>query len=243
MRTGELLIEIDDFNYKSAVQERQAQLAETKARLEEYLSDLTSERQQLIRDNEQRVLREREVARRERLRVRGSGSVKALDDSKLALNQARQAVTSREQAIARLSARAKQQSAVVARMEVTLERARRDLREIWLRAPFDGFLIEVDGAIGKRVSTNDRVARLIDARRLEAKFQVSDEEFGRLNAAGGYKGRAAAVRWVTRGKTFTFPGRDRPFGKPGRRQFRRHQPLRPNKEHRCQDHPSPRRIH
>jgi len=207
VRTDELLIEIDDFDYKSAVQEQQALLAEAKARLEEYLSDLTAEKSLLVRDHEQETLRQREMQRRENLRARGSGSVKALDDAKWALNQARQAVTTREQAISRLSARAKQQSAVVARLEVTLERARRDLREVRLRAPFDGFLIEADGAIGKKVSTNDRVARLIDARRLEAKFQISDEEFGRLAAAGGTLGRTATVRWVTRGRAFTFPAR------------------------------------
>ena len=205
VRAGELLIEIDDFDYKATVAERQAQLAEAKARLEEYLSDLTAERRLLVRDKEQLSLREREVTRRANLRARGSGSVKALDDAKLALNQARQAVTTREQGIARLSARTKQQSAVLARMEVSLERARRDLQEVRLRAPFDGFLIDVDGAVGKKVSTNDRVARLIDARWLEAKFQISDEEFGRLVAAGGYMGREASVRWVTRGRTFTFP--------------------------------------
>jgi len=205
VRTGDLLIEIDDFDYKSTLAERQAQLAEAEARLEEYLSDLTAEKQLLIRDKEQLKLREREVQRRANLRARGSGSVKALDDSRLALNQARQAVTTREQGIARLSARTKQQSAVLARMKVTLERARRDLQEVRLRAPFDGFLIDVEGAIGKKVTTNDRVARLIDARWLEAKFQISDEEFGRLVAAGGYMGRKAIVRWATRGRTFTFP--------------------------------------
>ncbi|MDH3235491.1 MAG: hypothetical protein OEQ29_18375, partial [Alphaproteobacteria bacterium] len=189
VRTGDLLIEIDDFEYKSVVEERQAQLAESKARLEEYLSDLTAEKQLLGRDKEQLGLRQREVERRARLRARGSGSVKALDDSKLSLNQARQAVTTREQGIARLSARTKQQSAVVVRMEVALKRARRDLQEVRLRAPFDGFLIEVDGAVGKKVTSNDRVARLIDARWLEVKFQISDEEFGRLVAAGGYMGR------------------------------------------------------
>jgi len=205
VHTGDLLIEIDDFEYKSVVEERQAQLAEAKARLEEHLSDLTAEKQLLVRDKEQLGLRQREVERRASLRARGSGSVKAVDDSKLALNQARQAVTTREQGIARLSARTKQQSAVIARMEVALKRARRDLQEVRLRAPFDGFLIEVDGAVGKKVTSNDRVARLIDARWLEAKFQISDEEFGRLVAAGGYKGRKATVRWVTRGRTFTFP--------------------------------------
>lgn len=205
VRTGDLLVQIDPFEYKSAVDERTAQLDEAKARLEEYLSELTAEKRQIDGDKATLALRKRDAVRKANLRARGSGSVKSSDDAKLALAQAEQKLIAREQSIARLGARSKQQSAVIARIKVSLERARRDLRETYLRAPFDGFLIEADGAIGKRVGVNDRIARLIDAGWLEAKFQVSDEEFGRLAAGGGYKNRPATVRWVTGGKTFSFP--------------------------------------
>ena len=199
------MIEIDPFEYKAAVAERTAQFQEAQARLEEFLSDLTAERTLLKRDKDQVGLRAREVDRRARLRARGTGSQKAADDSRIALNTAEQQLTARKQAIARLEARAKQQSAVVDRSKVALERARRDLRETILRSPFDGFIVETDVAVGKRVGTNDRVARLIDARHLEVKFQISDRAFGRLVAAGGYRNRPATVAWVTGGKTFTFP--------------------------------------
>ncbi|MHA1537489.1 MAG: efflux RND transporter periplasmic adaptor subunit [Alphaproteobacteria bacterium] len=205
VRAGDLLIQIDPFDYKSAVDERKAQLDESKARLEEYLSELIAEKRQIAGDKASLALRQRDAVRKARLRARGSGSVKSSDDAKLALAQAEQKLIAREQSIARLQARSKQQSAVIARMKVTLERAHRDLRETYLRAPFDGFLIEAAGAIGKRVGTNDRIARLIDANWLEARFQVSDEEFGRLAAGGGYRNRPASVRWVTGGKTFAFP--------------------------------------
>ena len=205
VKKGDLLIEIDRFDYKSTVAERKAQYQEARARLEEYLSDLTGERAQLKRDEEQVTLRQREVDRRARLRARGSGSRKAADDSRISLNQAQQQFAARRQAIARLEARAKQQSAVVDRNKVALERAERDLREIVLRSPFDGFIVETSVAVGKRVSTNDTVAKLIDAKRLEVKFQVTDEEFGRLVAAGGYRGRPATVRWLAGGKIFRFP--------------------------------------
>ncbi len=205
VRTGDLLVQIDPFDYKSAVEERTAQLDEAKARLEEYLSDLVAEKRQIESDRATLALRKRDAVRKANLRARGSGSVKSSDDAKLALAQAEQKLIARQQSISRLEARSKQQSAVIERQKVSLERARRDLRETYLRAPFDGFLTEADGAIGKRVGTNDRIARLIDARWLEAKFQVSDEEFGRLAAGGGYKNRAATVRWVTGGKTFSFP--------------------------------------
>lgn len=205
VQKGDLLIEIDAFEYKATVSERTAQFQEAQARLEEILSDLTAERTLVKRDEDQVALRKREVDRRARLRARGSGSQKAADDSRIALNSAEQQLTARKQAIARLEARAKQQSAVVDRSKVALERAQRDLRETVLRSPFDGFIVETDVAVGKRVGTNDRVARLIDARHLEVKFQMSDREFGRLAAAGGYRKRPATVEWVTGGKTFTFP--------------------------------------
>ncbi|MCZ6860521.1 MAG: efflux RND transporter periplasmic adaptor subunit [Alphaproteobacteria bacterium] len=204
VRNGDLLIRIDPFEYKSAVDERTALLNEAKARLEEYLSELVAEKRQIDGDKATLALRQRDAIRKSNLRARGSGSVKSSDDAKLALAQAEQKLIAREQSIARLGARSKQQSAVIERMKVSLERARRDLRETYLRAPFDGFLIEANGAIGKRVGTNDRIALLIDAKWLEAKFQVSDEEFGRLAAGGGYKNRPATVRWVTGGKTFSF---------------------------------------
>ena len=60
-------------------------------------------------------------------------------------------------------------------------------------APFDGFLIDTETAIGKRVGVGDPIARLIDAGRLEAKFHLSDRAFARLLAAGGYQGRSARV--------------------------------------------------
>lgn len=205
VRAGDLLVQIDPFDYKSAIDERTAQLNEAKARLEEYLSELVAEKRQMPGDKSTLTLRKRDAVRKANLRARGSGSVKSSDDAKLALAQAEQKLIAREQSIARLGARSKQQSAVIERLKVSLERARRDLRETYLRAPFDGFLIEADGAVGKRVGINDRIARLIDAKWLEAKFQVSDEEFGRLAAAGGYRNRAATVRWVTGGKTFSFP--------------------------------------
>ena len=205
VRAGDLLIQIDPFEYKSAVDERTAQLDEAKARLEEYFSELSAEKRQMPGDKATLALRQRDASRKANLRARGSGSVKSSDDAKLALAQAEQKMIAREQSIARLRARTKQQSAVIARLKVSLERARRDLSETYLRAPFDGFLIEADGAIGKRVGVNDRIARLIDAGWLEARFQVSDEEFGRLVAAGGYKNRPATVRWVTGGRIFSFP--------------------------------------
>ena len=61
--------------------------------------------------------------------------------------------------------------------------------------------------VGKRVGLGDRVARLIGANRLEARFHLSNSEYARLLSGGddgGYRGRAAEVVWRVGGAAYDF---------------------------------------
>ncbi len=204
VREGELLVAIDPFDYESALAERSAQLIEAKARLEELEAERVGERALLEQDLEQLTLAKRELDRRASLRKKGSGSQKSLDDSKITLAETEQRVIARNQSIDRLGARVAQQQAVISQRQVAVDRAVRDLEQTKLVAPFDAFLTDRGTAIGKQVSVNDRVARLIDASRLEGRFQISDAEFARLIESGGVKGREAKVVWRTRTRDFEF---------------------------------------
>ena len=204
VRKGDLLVEIDPFEYKAVVTERLAQQSEARSRLSELRIELMGEESSLKSDIQQIRLREREVERRQLLVNRGTGSQKALDDSKLALNEQKQRRIDRERRIATLKTKIAQQLSAIERATVALERAQRDLRETKLKAPFDGFLRDLQTAIGKKISVNDRVARLVDARWLEASFQLSDEQYGRLIAAGAVRGKTAEIIWRTRAKVFRY---------------------------------------
>jgi multidrug efflux pump subunit AcrA (membrane-fusion protein) len=70
------------------------------------------------------------------------------------------------------------------------------LEQTRLVAPFEGFLVDASIELGKRVSRSDRVARLIDARRLEVRFFLSNENFGRLLAVGHWRGRDIRAVWT-----------------------------------------------
>jgi RND family efflux transporter MFP subunit len=201
---GDLLIEIDPFDYQAAVDEREADLAEARARLDEFRGDLGAERALLDGDERQLRLARDELDRRQRLLKTGAGTQKALDDARLAVTEREQRVLSRRQGIERLEARIAQTEATVDRLRVLLRRARRDLEQTRQTAPFDGFLEDTAAAEGKRVSTGDRIARLIDARRLEARFQVSDGEYARMIADGDLRGRSATVIWRAGESPFTF---------------------------------------
>lgn len=192
---GETLIEIDDFEFLARVDEALAELEQAGARLAEIRAVLGAERSMLRYDRERVEMSRRDVARREELRQRGVTSEKALDDSRMALNSDQSRVIATTLQIEKFSAQQRQQAAVIQRLNVVLRRARRSLEDTRLTAPFDGFLVEVDADIGKRVGTSDRIARLYDATRMEARFHLSLAKFARLRRGGDFVGRKVRVVW------------------------------------------------
>ena len=205
VRKGDLLVEIDPFDYRIAVTERKAQLSEAQARLTEIEADLKGEKALIRHAHNQIEVRQRDLARRKSLLERGAGTAKLLDDSKLALSSQQQKLDERIRRAATLEARLVQQKAVISRAEWALTRAERNLRDTRLVAPFDGFLRDISTEIGKKVGVNDKIARLTDAGRFEAEFQVSDAQYGRLVREGRVIGRPTSVVWQTGGRNFTFP--------------------------------------
>ena len=196
VRKGELLVAIDPFDNQAILDERTAELAEARARAQEILTSSQAESEALDRELEQAEMIADDVARFEALRERGTVSQKALDDALLALSRQREAVIVRRNAFASWAAKLTQQNAIIDRHEVGVRRARRDLDRTRLVAPFDGYLLEISAAVGKRLSVNDQVARLIAAELLEVHINLSDAQFGRLLGEGGLRGRPARVVWT-----------------------------------------------
>ena len=196
VRKGELLVAIDPFDSQANLDERRAQLAEVRARAQEILASSQAESEALEHEIEQAEMIADDVARFEVLRERGTVSQKALDDARLALSRQREAVIVRRNAFDSWAAKLTQQNAIIDRFEVGVRRARRDLDRTRLLAPFDGFLSETSAAVGKRLSVNDRVARLVAAEALEVHVNLSDAQFGRLLDEGGLRGRPARVVWT-----------------------------------------------
>jgi len=185
VRAGEKLIKIDPFDYQIEVDDKTAARTEAAARLKETKAELRTERRMLDIAQSQVGLRERDLERKRNLAARGTLSQKSQDDARIAFNDATQSVETRKQLILRLGARAEQQTASVVRAEAVLRRAHRDLDETVLSASMDGFLAGAVAAVGQRVSTSDRIARLIVVSRMEVSFQLTQRDFGRLAGDGG----------------------------------------------------------
>ena len=205
VRRGDLLLVTDPFDYRAALDERTAQLAEARAKLDEFTARHQGERATLALNRDQLALRDRDAERARALRVRGTVSEKFLDNAQMAAMQQRQLVAGGTQKVAAEAARVAQQHAAIERLEVAARRARRDLAQTRLSAPFDGFVFDVAAAEGKRLGVNDRVARLIDADRLEASVYLSDAQYGRILAVEGtLVGRPIRVMWRVGGETIAY---------------------------------------
>ena len=195
VRQGELLLAIEPFDFAVAVDQRRAELAEAAAKLAEIEADLKAEMSMLESDREQVKISERDVARRTTLREKSATSEKALDDSRMLLSERREAALVRQQTVDRLSARGEQQRANVNFLEAALRRSQRDLERTRIVAPFDAFVVETVAAVGQQVSTADRLARLIDSARLDARFHLSAGAFSRLIANGEFRNLPVRVVW------------------------------------------------
>ncbi len=192
---GDQLVSFDSFDYASQVSEKEAELIEAKARSLELQAEYDGATALLKRDKEQAKLRKRDVARRARLIRRKNVSEKTFDDAKLALSEAKQRITERQLNIKKLRANIESQEATIKRRTVGLDRAKRDLLDTRLYAPFDGFLTSVSTTVGRYVSVGDTVAKLIQAGRLEVKFQVSNRQFSRMTGGSGFVGNTVSIAW------------------------------------------------
>lgn len=189
VREGEVLAEIDPFEYERALEEAEARLRELtdSGRHQERLVGLAEERRDLAR---------RESERQEELAGRRVASERALDS----------ALDGAAQAESELSLRRQQRAATdagAARLRAAAARARRDLEDTRILAPFAGHLAAVAADAGQVVAAGERLARLVDTVNLEARFFVAEGKLGRLARAG--IGAPCTVTWRAEGETRAYP--------------------------------------
>jgi len=207
---GETLVVIDPFDYEVDVIDKKAAIAEAEARLKEARSDLRTQRQMLQIAKSQIRLRKTDLDRKKKLSARGTLSQKSRDDASIAYNEARQSVQNQTQLTERLEAKIDQLTAALARSRAALSQAERNLSETTLIAPEDGYLANAVAAVGQRVGSSDRLARLIITKRLEVSFQLSRRDFGRLAGRAGPEagplliGRKIKIDWRVGQKKFSF---------------------------------------
>jgi RND family efflux transporter MFP subunit len=158
---GDLLLALDDADYRDALTEAESQVVETRASMQRDLR-----LQKLARENSD--LAAREYQRLEKL---GQDSLA----SQSTRESARQKLINLESEDARLTFSVESNQARLARQEAALNRARRNLERTRLLAPFDGHINQVMVEVGDYLQVNSLAVELIDTSNLELRLEVSGD--------------------------------------------------------------------
>jgi len=196
VKKGDLLLRIDPFQYQGALVDAEAQLMEAKAELSEIEATIKSEQDALGHSKEQLEIAERDLARAEPLVKRGVVSKKVADDRRMVVSERNQAVKLRVNNLAVQKAKAEQQQAKIAQLDWKVRQAKRHLEETELKAPFDAYVKSVSAELGRLLGVNDAVATLLDRDWMDARFTLSDRQYGRIVTEGeNVIGRPIEVLW------------------------------------------------
>jgi len=193
---GDVLLRIDPFEYEGVLVETKAQLAEAKARFKEIEATIKSEQDALANSREQLVLAKRDLARAEPLVARGSVSKKLADDRRMVVSERKQAVEMRFNNLNIQKARSEQQAATITQLEWKVRQAERNLADTVLKAPFDAYVKTASADLGRLLNVNDAVATLLDREWIEARFTLTDSQYGRIVTKDTkVTGRTIKVLW------------------------------------------------
>ncbi|NCF79389.1 MAG: efflux RND transporter periplasmic adaptor subunit [Alphaproteobacteria bacterium] len=170
---GDVLLEIDPFTYENQLADARAQLKGAKAVLKERQAAAKLARQ--------------EKARAEQLFKKGTVSQKTVDDKNTDATIK--------------AARAEQQQSAVDRINVQVKKAKRDLANTKVIAPFRGFLANIAAREGRVLNPNDQVGVLLDSDNFDVVFNLSDAEYGRfLERNSEVIGRPVNIVWQLGGE-------------------------------------------
>ncbi len=185
VRAGDVLVRIDPADAQAVLDRTRADLADAEAELRDAERSIGLARDEEAAAQDQANLQERAFQRQVDLAERGVGTAAAVEVAELAASSARQAVLSRRQAVTQAEARIDLARTRLSRTQITLAEAERRFDDTTLIAPFDGTLSATNLALGRLVSSNEKLADLIDPSALEVSARVSTAQYVRLLDAEG----------------------------------------------------------
>ncbi|WP_039018751.1 efflux RND transporter periplasmic adaptor subunit [Halocynthiibacter namhaensis] len=191
---GQLLVQIDPAEARSALESAINTQAEAQANLRDSERGLVLAQEDLAASEVQRDLRKTALERQQDLRRRGVGTAASVETAELAASQADQAVVARRQSLAQAEAKLDQATTGLTRQNLAVSDAQRRLKDTEIYAEFDGTLGDVSIVKGGLLSTNERLAILTDPSQLEVSFRVSTAQYTRLlNSEGALRNSPVKV--------------------------------------------------
>lgn len=198
VKAGTMLAKIDPFNYEIALAEAESDLLDGSAQLMEAEARIAAETADLANARAQLELAERDLERAQSLVKRGSVTQQTVDQRQQSLLQQKAAVDAAIATLGIEETKLLQQTTLIERLTLQKRRAERDLSLTTLVAPVDAIVESESITPGQIVTANQSVSQLLDLAAFEVKFNLSDEQYGRLTSkSASISGTPIGVLWKT----------------------------------------------
>jgi multidrug resistance efflux pump len=194
VEAGEVLLRIDDFDYRNAVAEAEAALADARLALGDAEAQVSLQSIALNLAERQFESAQRDLERARTLLESGSVTNQEVETRELAVAEREQALEQARNILSVNNTSVARQEAAIESSARRLAEAERALVNTTVTAPFNGVVISESAEIGRVFSQNESVANLYDSDSLEVSFTLSDQQYGQLTSAG-LIGRSVTVAW------------------------------------------------
>ena len=182
---GELLIRTDPASARARYRLAEAAVAEAHAEIRDAEIARRLAGDDLEAAETQLGVRISALERQSALNDRGVGTESAHETARLAASAAEQSVVGKRISLSQADARIERARLGLARQEIALSEAKRELEDTRVTAEFGGVLTGTTDVLGELVNANENLGQLIDPTALEVVFRVSSREFERLVTATG----------------------------------------------------------
>ncbi len=182
---NDLLVVIDDSDYRLALAQRQAELLEIEAQIDSETARHETNQASLEHEKSLLKLSRRAVKRAKDLADTSVGSQAQLDEARQAEERQALAVAQRKLDIREHSIRMAQLEARRAKAQAQRDRALLDVQRTRIHAPFAGRISETHIAPGDRVRSGDVLLEMYDANELEIRAQIPTRYLGMVTEALG----------------------------------------------------------
>ncbi|TWT81470.1 multidrug efflux system subunit MdtA [Planctomycetes bacterium CA13] len=180
IQDAELLLEIDDSDYQSRVDELNAAIDRQNAEIEQLKQSLLNNQKKLALENEVLEILQREFDREQTLLSQQAGSGSSFDAKRRELLAQVNAVQDLGNSIALIKPQTKALQAGLRQSEVQKEQALRDIERTKITAPFDMLVGSVQLEVGQFVSVGEQLFVGYSGTEMEVEVQLPLQDIHRL---------------------------------------------------------------
>ncbi len=172
IQKGQLLLTLDERDFKPRLVQAEASVTELKALIQSEKSRHKADKTAFSHEQSILKLEQSAVKRAKMLKTKSLGSTAALEDAQEELQRQQLALTNRKLALDDHTARLQQLKARLAHAEADVELAQLDLERSQIIAPFAGFVEKLSVSAGDQVNDNQILLSFYSIEQLEVRAKI-----------------------------------------------------------------------